>query len=100
MEYDRQILKSQIKEELRDEMRKLIIDKLRELVGPVVSESIGNLLDFPLTVKQMARLTGRTEQNIYKMCQRDQIPYTKAGKQIHINLRDVNDQLLFIRKHE
>lgn len=81
-------------------MSNLIADKLRELVGPVVTESIENILDFPLTVKQMAKLTGRSEENIYKMCQRKQIPYTKYGKLIHINLKDVNDQLLFIKKHE
>lgn len=96
-EFDQQILKLQIKEELKDELGDIVYDKLQELIGPAVAEHLGNYLDFPLTVRQMAKLTGRTEANIYKMCQRDQIPYTKVGTQIHINLKDVNAQLLSVK---
>ena len=93
-ELEHRILKMQIKEEVIEEMDDIIAEKLRNIVGPVVAEKLGEILDFPLTVKQLASLTGRTEANIYKMCQRKQIPFTKVGTQIHINLKDVNNQLL------
>lgn len=93
-EIERRILKMQIKDEVIDEMEDIIAESLKKLIGPAVAESLGSILDFPLTVKQMASLTGRTEANIYKMCQRKQIPFTKVGSQIHINLKDVSIQLL------
>ena len=96
-EFYSKILKIQIKEELKCELGDIIYKKLQELIGPAVAENIGTYLDFPLTVKQLAKLTGRTEANIYKMCQRKQIPYTKVGSQIHINLKDVNAQLLNVK---
>ena len=63
-----------------------------------VAEVVGSLLDYPLTVRQTAKLTGRTEENIYKMCKRGRIPYTKIGSQIHINLRDLNSVLIQVNK--
>lgn len=99
-DFERRILKEQVKDEVVEELEDMISEKLKELIGPAVAESLGSILDFPLTVKQMASLTGRTETNIYKMCQRKQIPYTKVGSQIHINLRDVNDQLLCLKRTE
>lgn len=103
-EFERRILKMQIKDEIKDEMteelKEMISDRLQELIGPAVAEHLGSILDFPLTVKQLASLTGRTEANIYKMCQRKQIPYTKVGSQIHINLKDVNNQLLRLHRPE
>ncbi len=100
LDVERLILKSIVKEEVVEEIEDIITEKLKVLIGPAVAESLGSILDFPLTVKQMASLTGRTEANIYKMCQRNQIPYTKVGSQIHINLRDVNDQLLCLKRTE
>lgn len=94
LDIERRILKNQIKEELSVEMEDVIYEKIKEFVSPAIQDSIREYLDFPLTVKQVARMTGRTETNIYKMCQRAQIPYSKVGSQIHINLRDVNKQLL------
>lgn len=90
----------QIKEEVIDEMEDIISEKMKGLIRPAVAEELGSILDFPLTVRQMASLTGRTEANIYKMCQRKQIPYTKSGNQIHINLKDVNNQLLHLHRAE
>lgn len=103
-EFERRILKMQIKDEVKDEMteeiNELISERLKEMIGPAVAQELGSILDFPLTVKQLASLTGRTEANIYKMCQRGQIPYTKVGSQLHINLKDVNNQLLRLHKPE
>lgn len=100
LELERRILKMQIKEEVIDEMEDIISEKMKGLIRPAVAEELGSILDFPLTVRQMASLTGRTEANIYKMCQRKQIPYTKSGNQIHINLKDVNNQLLHLHRAE
>jgi len=93
-ELERKILKLQLKDEMLEEMDCIIAERLKGLVGPAVAETLGSILDFPLTVKQMASLTGRTEACIYKLCQRNQIPYTKVGSKIYINLKDVNNQLL------
>jgi len=79
-------------------MQESLNDVLRPIVSEIVHEEIGELLDFPLTVHQVAKLTCRSEVNIYKMCQRGKIPYTKVGTQIHINLRDINSSLIIARK--
>lgn len=97
-DFERQILKMQIKDEMTEELGDIISEKLKEMIGPAVAHELGSILDFPLTVKQLASLTGRKESNIYKMCQRGQIPYTKVGSQIHINLKDVNNQLLRLHR--
>lgn len=99
-EFERRILKMQVKEEVIEEVEGIISEKVKELVGPAVADTLGTILDFPLTVKQLASMTGRTQANIYKMCQRGQIPYTKVGTQIHINIKDVNDQLLCLKRRE
>ena len=94
LDIERRILKIQIKEELMEELDDIILEKLKEVIGPIVAEKLGSLFNFPLTIKQVAALTGRTENNIYKMCQRHQIPYTKSRGQVHINLKDINRHLL------
>lgn len=99
-EFERRILKMQVKEEVIEEVEGIISEKVKELIGPAVADTLGTILDFPLTVKQLASMTGRTQANIYKMCQRGQIPYTKVGTQIHINIKDVNDQLLCLHRRE
>ena len=99
-EFERRILKMQVKEEVIEEVEGIISEKVKELIGPAVADTLGTILDFPLTVKQLASMTGRTQANIYKMCQRGQIPYTKVGTQIHINIKDVNDQLLCLKRRE
>ena len=93
-EIERRLLKQQIKEELLEDLDDIILEKMQVIIGPVVAEKLGILFNFPLTIKQVASITGRTENNIYKMCQRNQIPFTKTGGQIHINLKDINRHLL------
>lgn len=89
-------------EDIRDricaKMQASLVDVLRPVVCEIVHEEIGELLDFPLTIHQVAKLTNRTEENVYKMCQRGKIPYTKVGSQIHVNLRDINSSLILARK--
>lgn len=98
--FDKSALKEEIKEELieewKDEVKDVVKDSLDKLVGPIVAEKLGNLFDFPLTVNQLATLSGRKKNTIYKMCERNQIPYTRVGKFIHINIKDVNHHLLNI----
>ena len=97
-EYDRRILKAQIKEEIKAEMKdyidEFISGRVNAVVGPVIVEMLGKFMDFPLNIRQLAALMGRTEENVYKMCQRGTIPYTKRGGQLHINLKDISSRLI------
>ncbi len=85
MEHDKERLTKQIK----DEINKYIDDK----VSSILARKLGMLLDFPLTVHQVAALTGRKEAAVYKMCQREIIPYTKVGKSVYVNLRHLSSVL-------
>lgn len=87
-----------IRDRICSKMQESLSDVLRPIVSEIVHEEIGELLDFPLTVHQVAKLTNRSEENIYKMCQRGKIPFTKIGTQIHVNLRDINSSLILARK--
>ncbi len=87
-----------IRDRLCAKMQASLEDVLRPIICEIVHAEIGELLDFPLTVHQVAKLTNRSEENIYKMCQRGKIPYSKVGSQIHINLRDINSSLIIARK--
>ena len=91
---EKKLLKIQIKNEMVEELDDLIYDKIKVMIGPFVAESLGSILDFPLNVKQIASLTGKSEASIYKMCQRGHIPHIKRGARIYINLKDVNEELL------
>lgn len=73
------------------------LDKKMSYAIKTLEKKINEVLNIPLSVKQVALLAGRTEASIYKMCQRDQIPHVKNGKVIHIFLRDVNDMLLCLK---
>lgn len=103
-EYDRRILKAQIKEEIKAEMKdyidEFISGRVNAVVGPVIVEMLGKFMDFPLNIRQLAALMGRTEDNVYKMCQRYKIPYTKTRGVIHVNLKDINRQLLDLKGSE
>lgn len=99
-DFERKILKMQIRDEVIEELDDIIVEKLKELVGPAIAETMGAFMDIPVTVKQLASLMGRTTDNVYKMLQRNQIPYTKVGSQIHINLKDVKNQLLCLKRQE
>lgn len=85
-----------MKEELYNELRNSLMFEINDAIIRRISEKMGMILDFPLTVKQVANLTGRTEHNIYKMCERGKIPFVKNGATIHINLRDLNSALIKI----
>lgn len=73
------------------------LDKRMSYAIKTLENKINKILNIPLSVKQVALLAGRTEASIYKMCQRNQIPYVKNGKVVHIFLRDVNDMLLCLK---
>lgn len=87
-----------IRDRICAKMQESLTGFLRPVVCEIVHEEIGELLDFPLTVHQVAKLTSRSEENIYKMCQRGKIPYTKVGSQIHVSLRDINSSLIIAQK--
>lgn len=85
MECDKEKLTKQIK----DEIDMYIDDK----ISSILARKLGMLMDFPLTVHQVAALTGRKEATVYKMCQREVIPYTKVGKSVYVNLRHLSSVL-------
>ena len=75
-------------------LKNALLKDLKDTIKGSISDYIGAMLDFPLTIRQVAKLTGRSEQNIYKMCYRGAIPYTKKGGQIHINMKDISSALI------
>lgn len=79
---------------LYGDLRRSLLKDLDDKIKGSVSNYVGSMLEFPLTIKQTAKLTGRTEQCIYKMCQRGVIPYTKIGGQVHINMKDISSALI------
>ena len=89
-----------VEEAIYLKLKGVIESELVVIIKENVAEFVGSLLDYPLTVRQVARLTGRSVANIYKMCKRGRIPYTKIGSQIHINLRDLNSVLILVNKDE
>lgn len=92
--------KSQMAEFVEKKVSKAADEKMKLLMPQAIATieaKISHVLNLPLSVKQVALLTGRTEASIYKMCQRKQIPFVKNGGVVHIYLRDVNDMLLFLQ---
>lgn len=93
-EEDFSTLKMKIKDEIMKEFIEIIQGQVEEVVVYKVVGKISEILDFPLSVRQFAILAGKSESCVYKMCQREQIPYTKKHGKIYINIKDVNYQLL------
>ena len=85
-------LRKTIFEDLKQDLEK----RLSDIIKGSVADCVGSIFEFPLTVRQVAKLTGRTEDNVYKMCQRGVIPYTKVGSQIHINLKEIKSALILV----
>jgi len=100
LKYEREVIKLEIKDEVIEELDEIIAKKVKEYIGPAVVESVISNIDIPVTVKQLAHLMGRSVPSVYKMLQRGQIPYTKVGSQIHVNLKDVSNKLLLIKRPE
>lgn len=96
IEIEQALLKLQLKDEIMDELDDVIRDRIKEIAGPTVLMIIGDILDFPLSVLQIAKLMGKTESGVYKMCQRGKLPHKRVGSKIYINLKDINQQLLEI----
>ena len=84
----------EIRKSLFVDLRRTLLKDINDKIKGSVSDYIGTMLDFPLTIRQAARLMGRSEPNIYKMCQRGVIPYTKKGGQIHVNMKDISSALI------
>jgi excisionase family DNA binding protein len=79
---------------LYGDLRRSLLKDLDDKIKGSVSNYVGSMLEFPLTIKQTAKLTGRSDKCIYKMCQRGVIPYTKRGGQVHINMKDISSALI------
>ena len=84
----------EIRKSLFVDLRKTLIKDINDKIKGSVSDYIGAMLDFPLTIRQAARLMGHSESNVYKMCQRGIIPYTKKGGKVHVNIKDISSALI------
>jgi len=88
----------EVLEIIRDDFYKDFMEDMKtgvkEIIEEEVTDSFMRILDFPLTVKQAAKLTGHSEGSIYKLCYRGTIPYTKIKGLLHISLRDLNSTLI------
>ena len=89
-----------LRETIYEDLKQDIENRLSDIIRGSVADFVGSILQFPLTVRQVAKLTGRTEENIYKMCQRGIIPYSKVGSQIHINLKEIKSALILVNDVE
>lgn len=69
-------------------------DVIKEEIVKTISKTLGQMINLPLTVKQVSCITGKSEQSIYKMCHRDKIRYTKLGNLVFINLKDINNTFI------
>ena len=61
----------------------------------IVNEEMEKV-SIPLTVSQLATLTGLSEMAIYQRRHRGQLNFEKKGSRIFISLRELNSQLLNI----
>ena len=84
----------QLRVAIREEVKKDLNKELPCIIKSMSFKIIGTLLNFPLTVKQVSILTNRKIKTVYKMCDRKQIPFSKVGKTIYINIRDINRELI------
>lgn len=70
-----------------------LAEYIEDRIVNILSDKLAMILDFPLSIHQVATLTGRKEKTIYKMCERGHLTYTKKKKSIFINLRDLGGVL-------
>ena len=87
-------VKKNICEILNGHILEAYSETIRQEIVKAISKMLGQMINLPLSVKQVACITGKSEQSIYKMCQRDQIRYTKLGNLIYINLKDLNNTFI------
>ena len=83
-----------IDEKIDESVRKSIND----ILPRAVEEEVYSVLNVPLSIKQVSIITGRSRDSIYKMCQRNRIPYTKIDGVIHLNIKDVSEILLCLKQ--
>lgn len=84
----------QLRVAIIEEVKRDLNKELPCIIKSISFKTIGKLLDFPLTVKQVSILTKRKIKTIYKMCDRKQIPFCKVGRTVYINIRDINRELI------
>ena len=84
----------QLRVAIREEVKKDLNKELPCIIKSMAFKIIGTLLNFPLTVKQVSILTKRKIKTVHKMCDSKQIPFSKVGKTIYINIRDINRELI------
>lgn len=93
-------LKEEFKDIIQIEINKAVDDRIDKVLPMAIQKGITSMINFPLSVRQVAELTGHTEACIYKRIQRGQMPYSKVGGIVYININDVNDMLLSLDHKE
>jgi len=98
---------------INNSLRSFIIRTIKEIIcdskefKPILDECFSNeahrivneemeKVTIPLTVSQLATLTGMSEMAIYQRRHRGQLNFEKRGSRIFISLRELNSQLLNI----
>lgn len=81
---------------LKAAILKDITQNLDVMVEDIVYRIFGKLHDLPLTVPQVANLLGKAPKTVYKMCDRKQIPFSKVGNKVFINIKDINKKLILV----
>ena len=96
---ENQKLNDEIREFINKELQKGF-DEIDGKIAVIAAEVVASTLDAPLSIKQVAKITGRSEQCIYKFCQKGIISFEKVSGRVSVNLRSVNENLLRLyRKH-
>ena len=85
---------------LKRTLFKMLKDEFLQCVNSIIEEAVyhvlGKYYNLPLTVDQVASLIGKNPKAVYKMCDRQQIPFTKVGKKTFINIKDINLKLILV----
>lgn len=93
------LLDRHVEQELED----LFLERWIEKVKPIIAQSCEQMVEDKiqayfnrsLSVRQVAALTHRTENAIYKLCERGILPYTKFRNRIQIEFNDIRSVLIY-----
>ena len=69
---------------------------LEEKCDSIVEEKMRQFFERKISVKEAARITGRSEHAIRKMCERGKLPFTKEGNAVLIRFDDIRSVLLHV----
>lgn len=93
------LLDKHVEQELEDLFLSRWIEKAKPIIEAecerMVENKIRAYFNKTLSVRQVATLTHRTENAIYKLCERGILPYTKYRNRIQIEFDDIRSVLIY-----